>query len=77
MTERIDSKLPQVVGLVARSEGQRETPPHSPRWRSADFSFRLTGVMDLRSGAEQVSNASSPASRTEQSRNPHESEDQS
>jgi len=55
-------------------EGSQEVPPHL-RWRAADFRFRLTGVMDLRSGAEQASIALSPALRTDQPHNTDESED--
>ena len=72
MTEQIDPKWPQVERSIEQIEGSREAPLH-PRWRIADFRFQLSGVMDLRSGEEHVSNASSPVSIAGQLRNPHES----
>jgi hypothetical protein len=75
MSERIDPKRLQGELIIDQIEGRREASPHSPRWRPADFSFQLSGVIDLRSGAEQVSNASLPASIAGQSHNPHESKE--
>jgi len=65
MTERIDSKSSREEQAGNQIDRLWEALAHSPRWKSADFSFRLSGVIDLRSASGNAAGTSLPASNTE------------